>query len=167
MPERTLSLADQVCLAVIANGPTHGWAIVKLLRPDSELGRIWGLSRPLTYRSIDVLADEGLIERNDAGRRTELRITRRGRAESRVWLAEPVGHLRDLRTAFLLKLELCRMAGIDPSELIARQRTALRPAIEALTEPSPTDPVGLWRDESARAAERFLDRIAEHVVSPP
>jgi DNA-binding PadR family transcriptional regulator len=165
MPGRPGSLADHVCLAAIAEGPTHGWAVVKLLRPDGDLGRIWSLSRPLTYRSIDRLADAALIARRDAGRRTELRITPAGRRCATRWRTEPVGHVRDLRTEFLLKLRLLDRSAIDPAALIERQRAELRSALESLTTDPPTDPVGLWRQESALAAQRFLDRIGEPVVS--
>ena len=34
-----------------------------MLAPDGELGRIWTLSRPLTYRAIDGLVDKGLVTR--------------------------------------------------------------------------------------------------------
>jgi hypothetical protein len=39
---------------------------------------------------------------------------------------------------------------------VASQRDRLRPAIDALTRERPTDPVELWRRESALAAAHFL-----------
>ncbi len=160
MPTR-LPLADAACLAIIGEAPTHGWQLVKLLAPDGELGRIWSLSRPLTYRSIDKLAAAVGVSRNDRGRRTELRLTASGRRRRTAWLTTPVEHLRELRTEFLLKLALCERAGIDPTTLIERQRGALAPAIDALMSVEPDDPVELWRRESARAASRFLDHLAD------
>lgn len=154
-----LSLADQVCLAVIGEGGTHGWAIVKLLSHDGEIGRVWTLSRALTYRSIDRLVDAGLVDRADEGRRAHLSITPSGRRIRTRWLAEPVAHLRDLRTVFLLKLTLCDRSGSGTPELIDAQRSALRPAIEALTGQFPTDAVELWRHEAALAAARFLEQV--------
>jgi PadR family transcriptional regulator AphA len=159
VPGNHVSLADHACLSIVGEARTHGWAIVKLLAPDGEIGRVWSLSRALTYRSIDRLADDRLIDRADAGRRAELTITRAGRRLRRAWLLEPVDHLRDLRTEFLLKLTLCRRAGIDTTTLIAAQRERLAPAIAALTDHRPTDAVELWRYESARAAEQFLERV--------
>lgn len=156
-----LSLADEVCLAVIGERRTHGWALVTTLRPDGELGRIWTLSRPLTYRSIDRLVELGLVERTAAGRRAELRITARGRRHRRRWLDEPVDHLRDLRTAFLMKLELRRRAGLDLGPLITAQRRRLGPAIDALRAAADDDPVTVWRSESAEAADRFLGRLGD------
>ena len=167
MSEPRLTLADQVCLALVAEEPVHGWAIVKLLAPDGDLGRIWSLSRPLTYRSIERLAAEGLIDRTPAGRRSELRVTAVGRRVSRRWRAEPVEHLRDLRTEFLLKLRLDERVGASSSELVRRQLDLLLPVIEALTSTPADTAVGLWRQESARAAERFLWQIADGVVSSP
>jgi PadR family transcriptional regulator AphA len=156
MPEPALSLADQVCLALVAEGPVHGWAIVKTMAPEGDVGRIWSLSRPLTYRSIDRLADDGLIERTRVGRRAELRITTAGRRISRQWRSEPVEHLRDLRTEFLLKLHLDERSGASSGDLVERQLETLRPVIEALTSGPPEDAIEAWRQESARAAERFL-----------
>ena len=153
------ALADHVCLALVAEGPTHGWALVKTLAVDGPVGRIWSLSRPLTYRSIERLASAELVDRTETGRRTRLGVSQAGRALSDRWLVTPVDHLRDLRTAFLLKLTLCERAGIDPAPLVARQRDRLAPAIAALTSATPNDAVGLWRQESAIAAERFLTRL--------
>ncbi len=161
------SLADHVCLAAIAEGPTHGWALVKLLRPDGDLGRIWSLSRGLTYRSIDRLVADAHVERRDGGRRATLTVTPTGAAFAHRWLTTPVAHVRDLRTEFLLKLRLHQRTGLDPTPLVERQRTLLRPALDALCATTPDDAVGLWRHESALAARRFLDRIGEHVVSSP
>ena len=152
-----LSLADHVCLAIIGEGRTHGWAIVKLLSADGELGRIWTLSRPLTYRSIDRLVEAGMIERTETGRRAQLGITRSGRRRRRVWLDAPVQHLRDLRTEFLLKLTLRQRCGLDCDELLARQRQQLDSAITALIDHEPRDAVDRWRRESAIAAQRFLE----------
>jgi DNA-binding PadR family transcriptional regulator len=166
MPGTPGSLADHVCLAAIAEGPTHGWALVKLLRPDGDLGRIWSLSRALTYRAIDCLADAELITRQDRGRRTALSTTADGSSIAEQWRTEPVRHVRDLRTVFLLKLRLLERSGLDPAPLVERQRDELRSALEALTATVPTDAVELWRQESALATQRFLDRIGEHVVSP-
>lgn len=152
-----LSLADQVCLAVVGEGRTHGWAIVKLLARDGELGRIWSLSRPLTYRAIDRLVELGLVERAETARRAELRITAAGRRHRRAWLDAPVEHLRDLRTEFLLKLALRDRSALASDELIERQHTVLAPAIAALIEQEPNDVVDHWRRESALAAQRFLE----------
>jgi len=162
-----LSLADEVCLAIIGEAPIHGWAIVKLLAPDGGLGRIWSLSRPLTYRSIDRLVDAGLVERTDVGRRAILRVTPAGRRRRRRWLDRPVDHLRELRTVFLLKLALRDRAGLPRGPLVATQRAHLANAIDALTAapmasgpPDAVDPVELWRRESAFAADRFLGGLA-------
>lgn len=159
MPTAPRSLADQVCLAIIGEGRTHGWAIVKLLAPEGDLGRIWSLNRALTYRAIDRLVEFGLVDRSDAGRRAELRITAAGRRQRKQWLAQPVGHLRDLRTEFLLKLVLCERSTIDTSALVSSQRRLLLPAIDALTDRHPDDVVALWRHESAHAAARFLEHL--------
>ena len=59
----TLSVAEQVCLALVVEGQSHGWAIGTLLAPEGDVGRVWTLSRPLTYRAVDGLVDKGLVAR--------------------------------------------------------------------------------------------------------
>jgi PadR family transcriptional regulator AphA len=158
------TFAEQVCLALVAEGTTHGWAVGGVLAPDGDLGRIWTLSRPLTYRAVDGLADKGLIARRAARAgqghdRVVLTVTAAGRRASRHWLDEPVAHLRDVRTELLVKLELRARAGLDAEPLLAAQQHAFAPMIAALSLDRPEDRddlVSLWRRESARAVRRFL-----------
>lgn len=163
-----IGLAEHACLALVADGASHGWAIGGLLAPDGELGRIWSLSRPLTYRAIDQLTEKGMITRTGttAGRgrdRRTIAITAAGRRVNRRWLDEPVEHLRDVRTELLLKLELRDRAGLPRAPLLDAQAEALAPIVDALTQVREPDLVALWRRENARAVQRFLSaaRAAE------
>lgn len=159
-----LSLAEHVCLALVVDGVSHGWAIGSLLAPDGEIGRIWSLTRPLTYRAVDGLADKRLITRRGhrAGRgreRVTLAPTARGRDVSGRWLDAPVDHLRDVRTELLVKLALRDRAGLDRGLLLAAQHQRFEPLIAALSVNQPNaddDLVALWRRENARAVRRFL-----------
>ena len=156
------TIAEHVCLVLVTQDVTQGWAIGTLLAPDGEVGRIWTLSRALTYRAIEGLVERGLVQRHGtaagAGRdRTVLEATAAGRRAAAVWLDEPVPHVRSIRTELLLKLTLLSRAGRDIGPLIAAQDALLGPAIDALTTTGrDDDPVDLWRRESARAARRFL-----------
>ena len=158
-----LRLADYVCLALVAEGAAHGWAVGGLLTPDGELGRIWSLSRPLTYRSIDTLVEARLLRRcgtaGGQGRdRTLLSVTPAGRRVLDAWLGRPVEHLRDVRTELLLKLVFRDRSGVGNEPLLHAQRERFAPAIGALKTPGRhADVVDRWRMESARAVERFLD----------
>jgi DNA-binding PadR family transcriptional regulator len=155
-----VSLAEAVCLTLVAGEARHGWSIVKSLAPDGEIGRVWSLSRPLTYRALDSLAGADLIEArgSELGSgppRTIWGATTKGRRISRNWLRRPVAHPRDMRTEFLLKLEL----GAPASELARAQLAAFTPVFAGLqrsAEADPTDVVARWRVESAEATRRFL-----------
>jgi PadR family transcriptional regulator AphA len=175
VPER-LPFAEWVCLVLITQKVSHGWALGSLLAPDGELGRIWTLSRPLTYRAIDGLVEKQLITRTGqaAGRgrdRVLLAPTSAGRRRAKRWLDEPVEHLRDVRTELLVKLFLRDRAGIDNEPFLARQAELFEPAIDALTSTHRDDDlVDLWRRESARAVRRFLDQAlhpSQDAVSRP
>jgi DNA-binding PadR family transcriptional regulator len=159
----SLTLGEAVCLTLVASEPRHGWSIVKVLAPDGEIGRVWSLSRPLTYRALDALATAELIEPRGSAPgagppRTIWRATPKGRRVARVWLRRPVAHLRDMRTEFLLKLQL----GAPPAELARDQLAAFAPAFAGLKRAAraePDDIVARWRVESAEATRRFLDSL--------
>lgn len=167
-----LSFAERVCLTLITQNVSHGWALGTMLAPDGEIGRIWTLSRPLTYRAIDGLVDKQLITRTGqaAGRgrdRVILAATAAGRRVVRRWLETPVEHLRDVRTELLVKLFLRQQAGLDNEPLLAAQQEKFAPTIDVLTSSDVDDDlVDLWRRESARAVRRFLDQ-ALHPPSQP
>jgi molybdopterin-binding protein len=170
-PAPELSFAEHVCLALVVEGISHGWALGTLLAPGGELGRIWSLSRPLSYRAIDGLVDKGLVSRRGHtpghGRdRVLLAPTASGRRIAHGWLATPVEHLRDVRTELLIKLALRQRAGLGLTSLLIAQREVFEPTISGLT--SPPGDVGFveaWRCEQAQAVRRFLDAAIGSDVS--
>ena len=52
-------------------------------------------------------------------------------------------------------------------EQLAQQQEQLQPVIDALTSTPAETAVDVWRQESARAAQRFLERISSDIVSTP
>lgn len=166
VPRRSdqLLLGEWACLGVLAEHPSHGFDIARRLAPDGDLGRVWSLSRALTYRSLDQLERRGLIDATArepgraGGERTVLSITANGRRALDQWVATPVEHLRDLRSELLLKLVVARNLGIDTNELVTTQRAVVDRMIERTD--GTDDVVDAWRHEIALAARRFLDRLA-------
>lgn len=169
--EQQLLLGEWACLGILHSGPTHGFAIAARLKPSGDVGRVWSLSRALTYRSIDQLVVRGYVDvvgeepGRAGGNRTILAATRSGRAQLRTWLATPVVHLRDLRSELLLKLVVAEICGIDVTTMLAAQRAHIAELADALAvqvEQQPSDVVALWRSESSKAALGFLDRLPTH-----
>ena len=160
------SLTEWVVLALLAEGPVHGFAIARELRAGADLGRIITVQRSLVYRALDRLVSAGLAEPHqtepgEAGpSRTLHRPTQTGNAAVEHWLDRPVDHVRDLRIEFLAKLRLNQRRGRDPGPLVESQRAALADTFDRLTTPDDGDVVELWRDHNARAAQTFLDRLA-------
>lgn len=171
MTREQLLLGEWACLGVLYRRRAHGFAVAAELRPDAPIGRIWSLSRPLTYRSLDQLVERGLVEPvgsepGDAGPdRTVLAATRAGRARMRTWLATPVTHLRDLRSELLLKIALAERCGVDVGPMLDAQRVRLDELIAGLSVQAfdasgrVVDAVALWRYEVACAGERFLAQV--------
>jgi DNA-binding PadR family transcriptional regulator len=175
-----LLLGEWACLGVLYGAPAHGFAVAARLRPDGDVGRVWSVSRALTYRALDQLVDRRLVRAVGeepgiaGGTRTILAATRSGRAQLRAWLATPVAHLRDLRSELLLKLVVAEVCHVDVRAMLERQRAHVADLSAALAVQvdgtadgtasdsavdSPIDIVALWRSESSRAALRFLDRL--------
>ena len=168
--EQQLLLGEWACLGILYPAPNHGFAVAARLKPSGDVGRVWSMSRPLTYRSLDQLSTRGYIQPVGeepgiaGGNRTILAATRTGRAQLRKWLATPVAHLRDLRSELLLKLVLADICGVDVGAMLRRQRNDIEQMAAALArqidESDPLDVVALWRGESSQAALRFVDRLA-------
>ncbi len=160
-------LAEYVCLALVSEGPSHGWAIGSLLAPDGAVGRVWSLSRPLTYRTLTFLQEKRLITGRVDGRRMILSATSRGRRSVDNWLDTPVSHLRDVRTELLLKLLLRARRGMSAEQFLTDQRQALQAAITALVRLRGGDLVDRWRAENAMSVARFLDITLAGEPQPP
>ncbi len=167
--EQRLLLGEWGCLGLLSTAPMHGFAVAARLKPEGDVGRVWSLSRALTYRALDQLVARGLIEPVAqepgiaGGNRTILAITRPGRAQLRTWLQTPVTHLRDLRSELLLKLLLADLCGIDIASMLERQRAQVEWLAEVIdghiAASEAADVVALWRSESSHAALRFLGRL--------
>ncbi len=166
--EQQLLLGEWACLGILYPAPSHGFAVAARLKPSGDIGRVWSLSRALTYRSLDQLTIRSYIQPVGeepgiaGGNRTILAATRNGRVQLRTWLATPVVHLRDLRSELLLKLILADVCGIDITRMLEAQCAHITQMAESITahiDGSPDDVVALWRSESATAALRFLDRL--------
>jgi DNA-binding PadR family transcriptional regulator len=162
-----LSLTEHAVLGVLAEGPTHGFAIARELGGEADLGRVFTVRRPLVYRALDRLVEADLaktlhVEAGDAGpNRVVHRATRRGTTLVRRWLDEPVAHVRDLRLELMLKLALLARSGRSAGDLVRRQRESLQPTLAALEAAASQDPVEMWRRHNAQAADAYLAELAD------
>jgi DNA-binding PadR family transcriptional regulator len=165
-----LSLTEWAALALIAEQPTHGFAIAKELAPDGDLGLIWTVRRPLVYRALSQLEERNLIEPLGAepGQRgpvrTRLGPTPTGQSAVDRWLGTPSLHVRELRTQLLLQLRLLDRLGRDLAPLARAQLGQLTPILAALRRQADTAEgfpglLAKWRYESAQAAARVLEGV--------
>lgn len=163
-----LSVTEYAVLGVLAERPSHGFAIARELSAKGDVGRIITVRRPLVYRALDRLVHSDLAEpvhteKGDAGpNRVVHRATGAGRHELSGWLSRPVDHVRDMRIELLLKIALLIRSQVSPASLIAAQRRLIQPTLRALDEAVSNDPVEIWRQHSARAAGTFLEELAGH-----
>lgn len=162
------SLNEWVVLALLGEGPNHGFALARQLSADTDLGRILTVRRPLVYRALDRSVERGLAapyqtEPGDSGpTKTVHRITDAGEENTKRWLVEPVLHIRDVRVEFLVKLRLMERRGLSPEILITAQRAALEETIDGLVRrpgADDADVVDRWRSHNARAVSDFLEQL--------
>ena len=162
-------------LALLCERPRHGYAIHAMMAPDGELGRIWSLRQPSTYRTIDVLRGLGLVEvaavtpGSAAPRRTEYRATPKARRMVTRWLRTPEPHVRDMRSSLLLKIHLLQRRGRSPVQLLTAQRETLAGQVAALSASGGGDDdvlVRRWRWTMTDAALRFVDEALERELEP-
>ena len=168
-PRTELNLTEWIVLALASEAPTHGWTVVRALRRDSSLGEVWSSSGPLIYRAVSRLQDADLLQsvgvaEGHGPNRVILEATPAGLEQVREWLLQPVDHVRDVRTALLVKLLLLERRGTDRTLLVQRQRERLRPVATALAERAaaatgPDRIVAEWRALSAEAVIRYLDAL--------
>ena len=164
-----LSLTEWVVLALLSEAPSHGFAVARQLSRATALGQVWTVPRPLVYRAIGRLEEHGLIaeageEPGDPGpRRMVYAATGKGKQAVAHWRAEPVRHLRDVRSALLAKVLLRQRAGEPVTPLVAEQRAVFGPLFERLAEqfddPEGEPVVASWRYESSLAVARLLDHL--------
>jgi len=168
-PEQ-LGTGEWAVLALVEEGPTHGFAVARALEPAGEVGRVWSIRRPLVYRTLDVLQDRELTqtagtEASTAGpQRTVIEVTADWREKVQTWLQEPVAHVRDARTELLLKLLFLDRRGLAPDALLEAQRERFREQereLRGLLDASEgfSRTLALWRVENTAAAVRFVDAL--------
>jgi DNA-binding PadR family transcriptional regulator len=163
------ALPEWTVLAVVRERPAHGFAIAALTARSGDLGRVWQMPRPVIYRALSRLEAAGLVVPKDVESgggppRTVYAITDAGRDAVDGWLAEPVRHVRELRSHLLMKLALLDRRGLPIEELVAAQRAALKPVLDAVAAEQERaegfDAILVsWRHGNVVAAMRFLDEI--------
>lgn len=173
---KKLTASELTVLALVAEQPVHGWAIATRLAKGGEIGTIWSLGRPLVYHALERLEQEGLIrpaglERGDRGpHRVIYAVTAKGTKAVQAWLREPVEHVREVRSLFLLKIVLSQRVGLDVEALLVGQRATLIPFVGWLeAQLDDVDPVSApgeatllyFRLETTQTIVRFIDGMLD------
>jgi DNA-binding PadR family transcriptional regulator len=159
-------------LALVSERPAHGWALAKEMSSSGEVGGVWSVGRPLVYRTLEQLQARQLVEplareQSIRGPSRELfAATEAGRMALRRWLAEPVDHVREIRSVFLLKLILIGRAGLETRPLLEAQRDVIATAVETLRRKFDVSEgservVNRFRLETASAVIDFIEALLD------
>ena len=120
-------------MGLLANtaGSRHGYDLAREFQPDSDLGEIIRLEPGMLYHHLKKMERLGWVSshREQVDRRparSVCSLTEEGRVELERWMREPVGHTREIRLVFLVKLYLARQFDSNLAhELIAHQIATL------------------------------------------
>jgi DNA-binding PadR family transcriptional regulator len=139
-PRSDLTLGHYAILGLLRVQPTHGYEIARCFRDGTELGLVLPLDMNAVYALLKDLQAQGLIEGHQEviglrPARTVFHLSPNAQTRFLTWLAQPVERLRELRSAFLVKLYFCRDLGIEPTErLLAAQIQTTRAYLDHLSE---------------------------------
>ncbi len=165
-----IGAGEWAVLALLAEEPTHGFALARAMAPEGAVGQVWSVRRPLVYRALENLAAMELVRpkatvaSRTGPRRTVLEATPAGKRAVTRWLREPVAHVRDARSLLMLKLLFLWRREADPEPLLRAQRKRFAGVAEGLGAAA-EDAAGfdralaIWRLESTTAALRFVDTM--------
>jgi DNA-binding PadR family transcriptional regulator len=163
-----LSTSDWAILAVLHEGPTHGFHLAQLFARGAELGFIWTIQRPQIYRGLAHLETCGFTkplreEEGEAGpKRTVFSVTKAGQRALSTWLSQPVERIRKGRSEFLLKLVFLKRRKLNAKKLLRAQREQFQKVQKLyeqhLTTAKDAEKIVLqWRLENVRVALRFIE----------
>ena len=169
-PRDELTAGEWAVLALLAESPTHGFAIARAMAPEGEVGRVWSVRRPLVYRAIETLTRLDLVRpaatvpSRSGPQRTVLEATPNGKRTVTRWLRTPIEHVRDARSLLMLKLLFLTRRGADAEPLLSAQRAQFAKLGDLLAgaaeEAEGFDrALLLWRLESTTAATRFVETM--------
>lgn len=156
--------AEHALLGLLAHstGSRHGYDLAREFQPGSELGEIIRLEPGMLYHHLKKLERAGwvtshqeVVERRPA--RFAYTLTAAGRIELDRWLTEPVGHTREIRLAFLVKLYLARQTDPTLADRLIREQIATLEEIESSHE---TEQVGAGFSAAVRALRVAQTRTA-------
>ncbi len=170
-----LTAGEWAVLALLVEGPNHGFAVARVMAPDGEVGRVWSLRRPLVYRAAETLTRMDLVrpagtEPSRTGpQRTVLAATPTGKRALTRWLKTPVEHVRDGRSLLMLKLLFLSRRGADATPLLTAQREVFAVHAARLTRAADAAEgferaLALWRLETTTAAARFVETMLAQPV---
>jgi DNA-binding PadR family transcriptional regulator len=147
-------------LGFLHMGPLTGWDLDAWVR--ESIGNFWNVTRSQVYRELRSLAERGLVEAGDPGRRdrTPYTITERGKEAFSEWIAGDPGpdliRSRLLLTVFFGNhLERPRLF-----EMLAAKRTEHEARLAAYRELEPA----LTTERYMRATLRFGLRYEEAML---
>jgi DNA-binding PadR family transcriptional regulator len=165
-----LSAGEWAVLALLSEGPAHGFALARAMAPGGEVGQVWSMRRPLVYRALETLEQRemirpaGTVPSQTGPQRTILEVSPAGALALSEWLSQPVSHVRDARSLLMLKLLFLNRRQADLAPLLTAQRAQFASHANSLTAALERTEgfdrtLLLWRLHNTTAALQFTDAL--------
>lgn len=174
MPRPTSPIAtDHVILAILEEGPMHGYEIHQQISSMPGINKVWNLKQGLLYAKLEKLKDAGLLEdapdHPDANSaRRYFKLTVLGREALNAWVDSPVNRARDIRQEFLAKLIVARMSSLERALALLKAQHQVcsrwHASLAQLPEPQQKSELDEWIVQSYRlyrdeASLRWLEEL--------
>jgi len=155
-------------LSILIQGPCYGYQLRTEF--DRRTGSTWPVNVGQIYNTLDRLVRDGLITKglgtpdaddDSSAQHAYYTVTEAGKDESKQWLLAPVERYSVSRDELALKVALAvTLPGVDPNDVLERQRHATRGALDTLARSAEQRPDA--QDASEFAHNLVLDSMQAH-----
>ena len=146
MSDRRLNATAASLLGFLHEGPQTGWDLV--VTAQTRIGDFWSLTQSQVYRELAAMADAGLVEAGERGRRDRrpYTLTDAGRAAFARWVEREPG-AETIRFPLLLTVGFGRHLPPDRLAAIVRAHRAAHAERLARYERTEAHLTGIGRDD--------------------
>jgi DNA-binding PadR family transcriptional regulator len=154
-------------LGFLHAGEFSGYELVAVA--EERIGNFWSLTRSQVYRELATLAERGLVEAGETGRRARrpYRLTAAGRAAFAAWVAQPPGP-EQIRYPLLLTLALGQF--VPPErlrEFLDDHRRIHAKRLAAYQEVPPEAGLDRWRRATLAFGIRYERAVLDWMEELP
>jgi len=156
-------------LGMLTRGPQHGYQLYQ--EYQRSLSDIWDLGLSRLYAVLNDLREQGAVQvevvpQTDKPPKKLHRLTGSGEEAFQTWVHQPVVPLRSVRVAFLAKLRMIQLLGLDGGRELIRAQIKVCRRVEHEAADSPGSDSESLVQSYRRAQASFLAEWLQSLLQP-